>query len=172
MGPPLYSAGFATGPKARPFGLCPKAPVAELVDALDLKSSSARSAGSIPARGTSLRSLRELRLARPASPSRSEAAEAALRSLRRSRAPHAQSRFVASQSRSNTRPHSRDSLSSGGCHLVVPLRRKGAGKAGRRLRPHRRVQWVVKNAHGFDRYSRTSRLSPRNGFTAYTYSPR
>ena len=33
-------------------GLCPKAPVAELVDALDSKSSSARSAGSIPARGT------------------------------------------------------------------------------------------------------------------------
>ena len=31
----------------------PKAPVAELVDALDSKSSSARSAGSIPARGTS-----------------------------------------------------------------------------------------------------------------------
>ncbi len=34
-------------------GLClPHAPVAELVDALDSKSSSARSAGSIPARGT------------------------------------------------------------------------------------------------------------------------
>ena len=32
----------------------PKAPVAELVDALDSKSSSARSAGSIPARGTNL----------------------------------------------------------------------------------------------------------------------
>src|ERR1700733_10843041 len=32
----------------------PKAPVAELVDALDSKSSSARSAGSIPARGTIL----------------------------------------------------------------------------------------------------------------------
>ena len=35
-----------------PFGPRPKAPVAELVDALDSKSSSARSAGSIPARGT------------------------------------------------------------------------------------------------------------------------
>src|SRR6185312_17027203 len=33
------------------------APVAELVDALDSKSSSARSAGSIPARGTTLRPL-------------------------------------------------------------------------------------------------------------------
>ena len=33
-----------------PFGPRPKAPVAELVDALDSKSSSARSAGSIPAR--------------------------------------------------------------------------------------------------------------------------
>ena len=38
-----------------PFGPRPKAPVAELVDALDSKSSSARSAGSIPARGTTLR---------------------------------------------------------------------------------------------------------------------
>ena len=36
----------------RPSGPRPKAPVAELVDALDSKSSSARSAGSIPARGT------------------------------------------------------------------------------------------------------------------------
>ena len=46
---PLYSAGFA----ATPFGQTPRiAPVAELVDALDSKSSSARSAGSIPARGT------------------------------------------------------------------------------------------------------------------------
>jgi hypothetical protein len=45
---PLYSAGFAAS------GLpdLANAPVAELVDALDSKSSSARSAGSIPARGT------------------------------------------------------------------------------------------------------------------------
>lgn len=42
----------------------PKAPVAELVDALDSKSSSARSAGSIPARGTTLRP-RGLRVAQP-----------------------------------------------------------------------------------------------------------
>jgi hypothetical protein len=42
---PLREAGFGR----------PKAPVAELVDALDSKSSSARSAGSIPARGTKLR---------------------------------------------------------------------------------------------------------------------
>src|SRR5436305_14208622 len=46
---PLYSADFA-GPL--PLVSVPKAPVAELVDALDSKSSSARSAGSIPARGT------------------------------------------------------------------------------------------------------------------------
>src|SRR3954469_15474904 len=45
---PLYSAGFATLTDGR----VRKAPVAELVDALDSKSSSARSAGSIPARGT------------------------------------------------------------------------------------------------------------------------
>ena len=44
----LYSARFAT--PALSGG--PLAPVAELVDALDSKSSSARSAGSIPARGT------------------------------------------------------------------------------------------------------------------------
>jgi hypothetical protein len=57
VGLPLYSAGFArlvSGP--------PKAPVAELVDALDSKSSSARSAGSIPARGTILRSHPALRV--------------------------------------------------------------------------------------------------------------
>ena len=47
---PLYSAGFAARACRRPVR---KAPVAELVDALDSKSSSARSAGSIPARGTS-----------------------------------------------------------------------------------------------------------------------
>ena len=46
---PLYSARFAT---AALEGAVPDAPVAELVDALDSKSSSARSAGSIPARGT------------------------------------------------------------------------------------------------------------------------
>ena len=51
---PLYSAGFATSASGQPLGRCPKAPVAELVDALDSKSSSARSAGSIPARGTIL----------------------------------------------------------------------------------------------------------------------
>src|SRR5438477_540833 len=39
------------------------------------------------------------------------------------------------------------------CKFVGPPRTEGAGKAGRRLRPHCRVQWVVKNAHGFDRYS-------------------
>src|SRR5581483_8488894 len=44
----LYSARFTT----LPSGSGVLAPVAELVDALDSKSSSARSAGSIPARGT------------------------------------------------------------------------------------------------------------------------
>jgi hypothetical protein len=46
---PLYSAGFAISAFG---GGVKQAPVAELVDALDSKSSSARSAGSIPARGT------------------------------------------------------------------------------------------------------------------------
>src|SRR6185437_16714603 len=48
---PLYFAGFMTAASGR----LASAPVAELVDALDSKSSSARSAGSIPARGTNLR---------------------------------------------------------------------------------------------------------------------
>ena len=48
---PLYSAGFATPTAFKAQGVS-SAPVAELVDALDSKSSSARSAGSIPARGT------------------------------------------------------------------------------------------------------------------------
>ena len=34
---PLYSAGFATSASGQPLGRCPKAPVAELVDALELK---------------------------------------------------------------------------------------------------------------------------------------
>ena len=46
---PLYSAGFTTSGLLAGVA---NAPVAELVDALDSKSSSARSAGSIPARGT------------------------------------------------------------------------------------------------------------------------
>ena len=37
---------------------------------------------------------------------------------------------------------------------LLPPRPEGAGKAGRRLRPQHRVQWVVRDAHGFDRYSR------------------
>lgn len=46
----------------------PRAPVAELVDALDSKSSSARSAGSIPARGTTLRPSGFAWRVRPAKP--------------------------------------------------------------------------------------------------------
>ena len=50
--------------------------------------------------------------------------------------------------------------------------RKGAGKAGRWLRPHRRVQWVVKNAHGFDRYSRDIPAFPAQWlYGLYVLSP-
>src|SRR5207245_6121524 len=49
--PAIFRPLRRTGPPAPR----PKAPVAELVDALDSKSSSARSAGSIPARGTRLK---------------------------------------------------------------------------------------------------------------------
>ena len=49
---------------------------------------------------------------------------------------------------------------------------EGAGKAGRRLRPHRRVQWVVKNAHGFDRYSRDIPAFPAQRlYGLYVLSP-
>src|SRR6186997_50566 len=50
--PEAPPAIFPPASPHRASTLCPKAPVAELVDALDSKSSSARSAGSIPARGT------------------------------------------------------------------------------------------------------------------------
>ncbi len=57
-------------------------------------------------------------------------------------------------------------------NFIVPLRREGAGKAGRRLRPQRRVQWVVKNAHGFDRYSRDIPAFPAQWFYGlYVLSP-
>src|SRR5207245_2505782 len=49
--PAIFRPLRRTGPPAPR----PKAPVAELVDALDSKSSSARSAGSIPARGTRMK---------------------------------------------------------------------------------------------------------------------
>src|SRR3954465_1982553 len=55
---------------------------------------------------------------------------------------------------------------------VLPPRTEGAGKAGRRLRPHRRVQWVVKNAHGFDRYSRDIPAFPAQWlYGLYVLSP-
>src|SRR5689334_13894448 len=48
---------------------------------------------------------------------------------------------------------------------------KGAGKAGRRLRPQHRVQGVVKErTRILTGTAGTSRPSPRNGVTAYTYS--
>lgn len=53
-GPPAI-VRRASRPRPFPARTVANAPVAELVDALDSKSSSARSAGSIPARGTSLR---------------------------------------------------------------------------------------------------------------------
>src|SRR5689334_17508145 len=48
---------------------------------------------------------------------------------------------------------------------------KGAGKAGRRLRPQHRVQGVVKErTRILTGTAGTSRPSPRNGVTAYTYA--
>src|SRR5262245_42649628 len=56
--------------------------------------------------------------------------------------------------------------------FVTLLFTEGAGKAGRRLRPHSRVQWVVKNAHGFDRYSQDIPTFPAQWFYGlYVISP-
>src|SRR3954469_24835545 len=70
------------------------------------------------------------------------------------------------------RPRSHGSVSPEFCQFVAPSRTEGAGKAGRRLRPHRRVQWVVKNAHGFDRYSRDIPAFPAQWlYGLYVLSP-
>ena len=47
---------------------------------------------------------------------------------------------------------------------LLPLRKEGAEKAGRRRHPQHRVQWVVKNAHGFDRYSQDIPAFPAQWF--------
>jgi hypothetical protein len=67
----------------------------------------------------------------------------------------------------NIRPHSRGGFSPEVCNLVVPLWTEGAGKAGRRLRPHRRVLKAEKMHTDLTGTAETSRLSPRDGFTAY-----
>jgi hypothetical protein len=57
------------------------------------------------------------------------------------------------------------------CNLVVPSFRKGAGKAGRRLRPQHRVQ-KRNNAHGFVRYSRDIPAFPAQWlYGLYVLSP-
>ena len=49
---------------------------------------------------------------------------------------------------------------------------EGAGKAGRRLRPQRRVLKVDKNAHGFDRYSQDIPAFPTQWlYGLYVLSP-
>jgi hypothetical protein len=50
--------------------------------------------------------------------------------------------------------HSRGAMRPGFVDFHAPLSDRGAGKAGRRLRPHYRVLKSSKDAHGFDRYSR------------------
>src|SRR5947208_4194481 len=53
-----------------------------------------------------------------------------------------------------------------------PLSEEGAGKAGRRLRPHHRVQKLGNNAHGFDRYSRDIPAFPAQWvYGLYVLSP-
>jgi hypothetical protein len=50
--------------------------------------------------------------------------------------------------------------------------REGAGNAGCALHPRSRVQWVEGNAHEHTGSAEAIRHSLRNGFTAYTCSPR
>jgi hypothetical protein len=51
-------------------------------------------------------------------------------------------------------------------------RREGAGNAGCTLHPRSRVQWVEVGAHEHTGSAEALRHSLRNGFTAYTCSPR
>jgi hypothetical protein len=51
-------------------------------------------------------------------------------------------------------------------------RREGAGNAGCTLHPRSRVQWVEGSAHEHTGSAEALRHSLRNGFTAYTCSPR
>jgi hypothetical protein len=54
------------------------------------------------------------------------------------------------------------------CQIIGTLNCEGAGKAGRRRHPLHRVRCVAKGMHtGLTGTAKTSRLSPRNGFTAY-----
>src|SRR4051794_8173452 len=50
--------------------------------------------------------------------------------------------------------------------------REGAGNAGCALHPRSRVQWVEGGAHEHTGSAEALRHSLRNGFTAYTCSPR
>jgi len=60
----------------------------------------------------------------------------------------------------------------GDAYSLLPLLEEGAGKAGRRLRPQHRVQWVERNAHGFDRYSRDIPAFPAQWlYGLYVLSP-
>ena len=67
-------------------------------------------------------------------------------------------------------PRSRG-MSCPSCRLGSP-RREGAGNAGCALHPRSRVQWVEGNAHEHTGSAEALRHSLRNGFTAYTCSPR
>src|SRR5205085_8989109 len=57
-------------------------------------------------------------------------------------------------------------------YSLAHLRREGAGKAGRRLRPQATVCNGRKNAHGFDRYSRDIPTFPAQWlYGLYVLSP-
>ena len=110
----------------------PRAPVAELVDALDSKSSSARSAGSIPARGTIL--LRAAALRRIAAAK--IAKQDALRSLSETRAKTDGATkpvnflIQLSNNQPDAPPHSRGSSCPSCAGRVSLNNREGTGKAG------------------------------------------
>ena len=150
--------------------------MAELVDALDSKSSSARSAGSIPARGTSLRSLRELRLGKPGATSSMRSAR---RLSRRSlgvggSAPHLPlasvvPRASASADSSPDMPvQPRGAVPPESCALLTPFAWKG-GREGRAPAGTRGPLCAIarRQCTAAYRAAETSRPSLRSGLTAY-----
>jgi hypothetical protein len=73
---------------------------------------------------------------------------------------------------SNSQQHSRGRFPPELCISLSLSLTEGAGKAGRRLRPQRRVQKLRNNAHGFDRYSRDIPAFPARWlYGLYVLSP-
>ena len=182
---PLYSAGFARltyQPSSR------AAPVAELVDALDSKSSSARSAGSIPARGTTLRPC-GLRVAQPRKTERAKR-------VRRSRAKRERRRTLpkpsakagrcrgwqsgqGSTARSDfkfqtaTASRSRRTFFARVLFCTShPLNQRARGMPGARCARSLVCEMIKAHKHSHYGHTGITRHSPRNGFNSLYRAPR